>query len=192
VKEHPSAALLGQADESVVIALACTRDPQAFAEMVRRSQNRVRSFMHRLCNHPDLAEDLAQQVFLKVWKSIHQLRAPGAFYGWLNKIMVSIWLEDIRRNKLDLTELSESIVLEAPKETPGERIDLDAALAQLSPPMRLCVVLAYNDGLSHQEISEATNIPLGTVKANISRGTAKMRVLLSDYRNGSQGYSDAG
>jgi RNA polymerase sigma-70 factor (ECF subfamily) len=47
--------------------------------------------------------------------------------------------------------------------------------------MRLCVVLAYNDGLSHQEISDTTNIPLGTVKANISRGAAKLRELLSDY-----------
>jgi RNA polymerase sigma-70 factor (ECF subfamily) len=138
--------------------------------------------MHRLCNHPDLAEDLAQQVFLKVWKSIHQLRSPGAFYGWLSKIMVSIYLEDVRRNKLDVTEWKDSMPLEAHKEAHGERIDLDAALAQLPSSMRLCVVLAYNNGLSHQEISDATNIPLGTVKANIYRGTAKMRLLLSDYR----------
>jgi RNA polymerase sigma-70 factor (ECF subfamily) len=182
VKEHLSAFQLSQAAESVVIALASTKDPQAFAEIVRRCQNRVRSFMHRLCNRPDLAEDMAQQVFLKVWKSIHQLRAPNAFYGWLRKIMVSIWLEEVRRNKLDATEWNESISLEAHKETPAERIDLDAALAQLSPPMRLCIVLAYNDGLSHQEISDATSIPLGAVKVNISRGAAKMRILLSDYR----------
>jgi RNA polymerase sigma-70 factor, ECF subfamily len=182
VKEHLSAFQLSQAAESVVFALACTKDSQAFAEVVRRCQNRVRNFMHRLCNRPDLAEDLAQQVFLKVWKSIHQLRDPGAFYGWLRKIMVSIWLEEVRRKKLDATEWDESITLEAHKEVLGERIDLDAALAQLPPTVRLCVVLAYNDGLSHQEISNATNLPLGTVKANISRGAAKMRRLLSDYR----------
>jgi RNA polymerase sigma factor (sigma-70 family) len=182
VKEHLSAVQLSQTDESAVIALACSGDSQAFAEIVRRCQNWVRSFMGRLCNRPDLAEDLAQQVFLKVWKSIHQLRTPGAFYGWLRKIMVSIWLEEVRRNQLDAAEWNESISLKAQKEAPGERIDLDAALAQLSPPMRLCVVLAYNDGLSHQEISDVTSIPLGTVKANISRGAAKMRILLSDYR----------
>jgi RNA polymerase sigma-70 factor (ECF subfamily) len=138
--------------------------------------------MHRLCNNPDLAEDLAQQVFLKVWKSIHQLRAPGVFYGWLRKIMISTWVENVRRNKLDFFEWPEFITLESHTINSGERIDLDAALAQLPPPMRLCVVLAYNDGLSHQEISDATNIPLGTVKSNISRGVARMRVLLSDYR----------
>jgi RNA polymerase sigma factor (sigma-70 family) len=182
VKENLSAFQLIQAAESVVIALACTGDIQAFEEIVKRCQNRVRSFMHRLCNHPDLAEDLAQQVFLKAWKSIRQLRAPGAFHGWLNRIMVSTWLEEARRRKLDVSEWYEPVPLGAPRETPGERIDLDKALAQLPPPMRLCVVMAYNEGLSHQEIADATDIPLGTVKTNISRGAEKMRTLLSDYR----------
>ena len=182
MKEHLSAYQLSQAAEPVVIALACTGDAQAFAEIVRRCQNGVRSFMHRLYHRPDLAEDLAQQVFLKVWKSIRQLRAPGAFHGWLNRIMVSIWLEDVRRRKFDTVEWDESMPLEAFREAPAERIDLDEALAQLPSPMRLCVVLAYNDGLSHQEIADVTSIPLGTVKSNISRGAEKMRALLSDYR----------
>jgi RNA polymerase sigma factor (sigma-70 family) len=182
VNEHLSAFQLSQADDSMVIALACTKDSQAFAEIVRRHQNRVRNFMHRLCNRADLADDLAQQVFLKIWKSIHQLKAPCAFYGWLHKIMISIWLEDLRRNKLEFVEWDESLPLEAHNESPGARIDLDGALSRLPAPMRLCVVLAYSDGLSHQEISDTTNIPLGTVKANISRGAAKLRELLSDYK----------
>jgi RNA polymerase sigma factor (sigma-70 family) len=192
VKERLSAFQLSQTAESVVITLACAGDPQAFAEIVRRCQNRVRGFMYRLCNHQDLAEDLAQQVFLKVWKSIGQLKAPGAFYGWLNKVMVSIWLEELRRNKLDAAEWNESLEMEGYRQAPGKRIDLDAALAQLPPPMRLCVVLAYNDGLSHQEIADATGMPLGTIKSNISRGSAKLRELLSDYRKSDQGYCDAG
>ncbi len=182
MKENLSAFQFIQAAESVVIAFACAGDIQAFEEIVRRCQSRVRNCMHRLCNHPDLAEDLAQQVFLKAWKSIRQLRAPGAFHGWLNRIIISIWLEEVRRRKLNVAEWDESALLEAPRDAPGERIDLDKALAQLPPPMRLCIVLAYNNGLSHQEISEMTDIPLGTVKSNISRGAEKMRALLSDYR----------
>jgi RNA polymerase sigma-70 factor (ECF subfamily) len=182
VKKPLSATQLSQTAEAIVITLACTGDIRAFEELVRRYQNRVRNFMRRLCNNVDLADDLAQQTFLKLWKSIRQLRSPDAFYGWLKKIMVSVWLEELRRNKIDFTVLDDSEVPEAGKESSGERIDLDAALAQLPAPMRLCVVLAYNDGLSHQEISAATNIPLGTVKANISRGAARMRALLSDYR----------
>ena len=50
--------------------------------------------MRRLCHHPDLADDLAQQVFLKAWKSIRQLRSPAAFYAWLKKIMISVWLQE--------------------------------------------------------------------------------------------------
>jgi RNA polymerase sigma factor (sigma-70 family) len=192
VKEPSSAYRLSQADESAVIALACAGDDQAFAEVIRRCQNRVRGFMHRLCNHPDHAEDLAQQVFLKAWKSMRQLRDPRAFHGWLNKIMVSIWLQEVRRHKLETTELNETMEWEAPKRPWGERIDLDAALAQLPSSMRLCVVLAYNDGLSHQEISDATGIPLGTVKANISRGAAKMRGMLSEYKELDRRCNDAG
>jgi len=182
VKKRLPAPQLGQTAESALVALACTGDVPAFSEIVKRYQNRVRNFMRRLCNHPDLADDLAQQAFLKAWKSIRQLRSPAAFYGWLKKIMVSVWLEDIRRNKLDFADWDESEQLEAYNSPAGAKIDLDAALAQLSPPMRLCVVLAYNDGLSHQEIADVTDIPLGTVKSNISRGSAKLRTLLSDYR----------
>jgi len=192
VNERLSAYQLGQTAESVVIALACTGDTAAFTEIVGRCHNRVRGFMRRLCNNPDLADDLAQQAFLKVWKSIRQLRTPGAFHGWLNKIMVSTWLEEIRRNKLDMTEMDDSMPVEAHSGSPVERVDLDAALAQLPAPMRLCVVLAYNDGWSHQEISDATSIPLGTVKANIARGAAKIRSLLSDYKQFDRGNSDAG
>jgi DNA-directed RNA polymerase specialized sigma24 family protein len=62
--------------------------------------------------------------------------------------MVSTWLEEVRRNKLNIAELDESADLEAPRNAPGGRVDLDTALAQLPPAMRLCVVLAYNDGMS--------------------------------------------
>ena len=114
-----------------------------------------------LCNHPDQADDLAQQVFLKVWKSIGQVRDSRAFYGWLRRIMISTWLEEVRRAKLDFAELDDATAAGAPNESPGVRIDLDAALAQLPPTMRLCIVLSYNDGLSHQEISDATQYSPG-------------------------------
>lgn len=177
-----SALELSKADDLVVITLAVAKDRLAFEEVVKRFQSRVRGFMHRLCNRPDLADDLAQQAFLKAWNSISQLRNPGAFHGWLSMVMTTVWIEEVRRRKLETIELDESVVVEAPDQTLGERVDLDAALSQLPGAMRLCLVLAYNNGLSHQEISELTNIPLGTVKAHISRGTARLRVLLSDYR----------
>src|SRR5258707_12428757 len=76
--------------------------------------------------------------------------------------------------------------ISAPLENPAastveKRLDLDAALATLPPHARLCVVLAYSEGMSHAEISESTAIPLGTVKSHVARGAARLRELLHDY-----------
>jgi RNA polymerase sigma factor (sigma-70 family) len=64
----------------------------------------------------------------------------------------------------------------------GEQLDLDRALSRLSGDERLCIVLAYNEGMSHSEISEATGLPLGTVKSHIKRGAERLRTLLHAYR----------
>ena len=178
---------LAQADELAVIALSAAGEAEAFDELVRRTQSRVRNFMRRLCNQPDLADDLAQQAFFKAWKSIGRLRSPAAFYGYMRKIMISVWMDELRRGKIKFEaweETGAAMDVSAPDAPPGARLDLDAALSKLAPPMRLCLVLAYSDGLSHTEISEATGIPLGTVKSYVLRGAAKMRELLADYRKG--------
>jgi len=183
---------LAHADEFMVIALAAAGDVEAFDELVRRNQNRVRNFMRRLCNRPDMADDLAQQAFFKVWKSIRRLHSPAAFHGYMRKTMISVWMDELRRGKIDYERWDETdAVMDVSSDgvPSGMRLDLDAALGKLAPPMRLCLVLAYSDGLSHGEISEATGISLGTVKSYILRGAAKMRVLLSDYRKNVRDYA---
>jgi len=178
---------LTHAAEASVIALACAEDSHAFGELVRRRQHRVRSFLHYLCRNPAEADDLAQQAFLKAWQSIHQLRSIAAFDGWLKKIMVTTWLEAVRRKRIKSTEdLESSDAHSSYSHSAGEKIDLDAALSQLPPAMRLCIVLAYDDGMTHEEIAALTDIPLGTVKSNISRGTARMKETLFDYQNRSK------
>jgi RNA polymerase sigma-70 factor (ECF subfamily) len=175
-----SAAQLSDAAEPLVIALACAGDELAFAEIVKRRHTRVRKFMYRLCRRPSLGDDLAQQVFLTAWRSIAQLRTTAAFDGWLKRIMITTWLEEVRRRKIEYA--SEDAADEPGRnETTAERIDLDAALAKLPPDVRLCVVLAYNDGMSHPEIAAATRFPLGTVKSHISRGAARLREMLAGY-----------
>ena len=176
---------LANSEESAVIALASAGDEEAFDELVRRTQCRVRNFMRRLCNQPDLADDLAQQAFFKAWKSIRRLRSPDAFHGYMRKIMISVWMDELRRRKIGFETRDETDVamdVSTGGAPSGMRLDLDAALGKLAPPMRLCLVLAYSDGLSHTEISETAGIPLGTVKSYILRGSAKMRELLADYR----------
>jgi RNA polymerase sigma-70 factor (ECF subfamily) len=125
---------LAHADESAVIALAAAGDIEAFDELIRRIQSRVRNFMRRLCNQPDLADDLAQQAFFKAWKSIRRLHSPAAFHGYMRKIMISVWMDELRRRKIDVEARDEN---DAAMDIPtggvpsGARLDLDAALGKL-------------------------------------------------------------
>ena len=176
-----SAAELREAADPLIIALACAGDSRAFAEIVRRRHTRVRKFMYHLCRRSALGDDLAQQVFLTAWRSVHQLRSAAAFDGWLKRIMVTTWLEEVRRQKISYASEQEADASAGYAETTAERIDLDAALARLPQDVRLCLVLAYNDGMSHPEIAALTGFPLGTVKSHISRGAARVREMLADY-----------
>ncbi len=176
-----AAAELAAAADPLVIALACAGDDAAFAEIVRRRQARVRKFMVHLCRESSLGDDLAQQVFLTAWRSLRQLRSAGAFDAWLKRIMINTWIGELRRRKLKYAGEPAPEDFGSVRDTTAERMDLDGALAILPEDMRLCVVLAYNDGMSHSEIARATRLPLGTVKSNISRGAARLRELLPGY-----------
>jgi RNA polymerase sigma-70 factor, ECF subfamily len=176
---------LSSAAEAVVIGLAASGETSAFDELVRRKQSGVRSLMRYLSHDAALAEDLAQQVFVEMWKSLPRLESPRAFHGWLKRIAVNVWLQHARKKDIfssrrtdPLDEFEEQGVHDAPH---GRDIDLDRALSQLPAPARLCIVLAYHEGMSHAEIAQATGMPLGTVKSHISRGEARLKDILSVY-----------
>jgi len=181
VESRLAVADLRQAADTLVIALACAGDDSAFAEVLRRRQARVRKFMYHLCRQPALGDELAQQVFVTAWHSLGQLRSAIAFDGWLKRIMVNVWLQEVRRGKLATVGDIDPDDSAARADSTALRMDLDDALATLPADMRLCVVLAYNEGLSHPEIVRLTGLPLGTVKSHISRGAARLREILSDY-----------
>jgi RNA polymerase sigma-70 factor (ECF subfamily) len=174
---------LATAADAVVVALASNGDGQAFDELVRRKQGSVRTLLRRLSNDRSLAEDLAQQVFVEMWKSLPKLKAPAAFAGWLRRIAVNVWLQHFRRKQLLV--LANDAGDELPDPSAGSShesgIDLAAALDLLPTPVRVCVVLAYQAGMSHSEIAAATSFPIGTVKSHIVRGSARLRELLREY-----------
>lgn len=197
---------LGEASEAAVVALAMSGDDAAFGELVRRRQDVIRNLLRRLCRDAALADDLSQQAFVLAWKSIRTLKSPAAFGAWLRKLAVNCWLQQLRTRKpevalsdaslepeglpeaevggrvLDAAALDRGVLGEgAEASAVTERLDLDAALAQLPPDARLCVVLAYSEGMSHAEICDSTSLPLGTVKSHIARGAARLRDLLRAY-----------
>jgi len=169
--------------EALIVGLARTGDRNAFAELVRRRQSWIRNLMRRCCNDATLSDDLAQQVFLNAWRSIRSLKQPQAFAGWLKRLAVNVWLQYLRKN--DALRHAEEIedTDYAEDSAKGVDMDLDSALAELSPQVRLCVVLSYQAGMSHPEIAESMNLPLGTVKSHINRGTKRLKLLLSAYRD---------
>ena len=174
---------LGQADERAVLALAICGDAAAFSELVRRRQSWLRNLLRRLCRDPALADDLAQQVFLQAWRSVRDLRSANAFGAWLRRLAINAWLAHIRAGKAALTADADVDETASPdSRMAGEQLDLDRALSRLSGDERLCIVLAYSEGMSHSEINEATGLPLGTVKSHIKRGAERLRILLQAYQ----------
>jgi RNA polymerase sigma-70 factor, ECF subfamily len=174
------AGALAAANENSIVLLAMNEDDAAYGELVRRRQDAIRNLLRRLTGEAALADDLAQQTFVHGWRAIRHLRSPGAFGGWLRKIAVNFWLQHARSSKREVP-LDEDSRAEHSAATVFRQLDLDSALARLPPDMRICIVLAYNEGMSHSEVSEATSIPLGTVKSHITRGSARLRELLHAY-----------
>lgn len=176
-----NADFLGKSPESVLIGLARSGNRDAFAEIVNRRQNWIRNLMRRCCRDAALADDLSQQVFLQAWQSMPQLKDPNRFGAWLKRMAINLWLQHKRRNDPLRDADPESPADAAIEEQPGIAMDLDKALATLADDVRLCVVLAYYERMTHNEIAEFAGLPLGTVKSHIRRGTQKLQQELAAY-----------
>jgi RNA polymerase sigma-70 factor, ECF subfamily len=96
---------------------------------------------------------------------------------------MNVWLDHVRRrDPFDMVDASGEGTIEEPDPVDahaiGEGVDLQRALSTLAAPVRLCIVLSYSEGMSHSEIAEATELPLGTVKSHISRGLERLQKIL--------------
>jgi RNA polymerase sigma-70 factor (ECF subfamily) len=173
----------GESPEALVVCLARSGDSEAFAELVRRRQSWIRNLMRRCCGDVTLADDLAQQVFLQAWRKISRLRQAESFGPWLKRLAITVWLQHQRRNDAlyEADAYDERDLVQPPAN--GAAVDLDRALATLSGPARLCLVLAYHEGLTQSEIADLTELPLGTVKSHVRRGTQRLQQILSAYGN---------
>jgi len=169
---------------AAIVGLARTGDRNAFAELVRRRQSWIRNLMRRCARDTVLADDLAQQVFLKAWRDIHQLRQPHQFGAWLKRLAINVWLGHSRSRDVLQGADEDTDIHAAHRESSSLALDLDQALAILSAPARLCVILSHYEGMTHDEIAEHTSLPLGTVKSHIRRGTQQLKEYLSAYREG--------
>ena len=155
-------------------------DTAAFGELIRRHQSQVRNFLRRLTGDILTADDLAQDCFLHAWKKLQTFTGRGSFIGWLLKVAYTTFLQSKRKSKR-YAEILESAGRVADQESrstvlPGDEItDLDKFLSVLTEEERAIMVMSYACGLSHREIGDATDMPIGTVKSVIFRGKEKIR-----------------
>ena len=170
-----------RAPESIVARLARKGDRNAFSELVARRQAWIRNLMRRCSGDAALADDLSQQVFLQAWRAIPRLQHPGRFGPWLKRLAINTWLQHVRKkDPVRDADDAEEIPL-AKKDSAGIAMDLDTALSSLSHDSRLCVVLSYHEGMTHDEIATHTGMPVGTVKSHIRRGTQRLQKILAVY-----------
>jgi len=156
------------------------QDANAFGELVRRHQSQIRNFLRKLTRDSVLADDLSQDCFLHAWNKIHTYAGRGSFIGWLLKVAYTTFLQSKRKSNryheiLDEVGHAEDVNEERVSRDSDEINDLDKFLAVLTEEERAVMILSYACGLSHREIGDAADLPIGTVKSIIFRGKEKIR-----------------
>ncbi|MCC7127159.1 MAG: RNA polymerase sigma factor, partial [Acidobacteria bacterium] len=152
-------------------------DHEAFAELVRLHQSAVRRFLGRLVGHDRArADDLAQETFWRAYRHLATFQARGRFLSWLFRIAFQVFVTD-RRTLRHLPEPLPDALASPVNEvdTVVNRRAVEQVLMHLTPAERAAIVLHYQHGMSHAEIAEALEFPLGTVKTLIRRGRQSLQ-----------------
>ena len=182
----PSAAEVQTASQPLDAA-AVGWEPPSWDDIVRTHSQRVYRLAYRLTGNQHDAEDLTQEVFIRVFRSLSSYQ-PGTFEGWLHRITTNLFLDMVRRRaRIRFDSLGEDADDRLPGREPSpERIfadshmdaDIEAALAALAPEFRAAVVLCDIEGLSYEEITTTLDVKLGTVRSRIHRGRSQLRAAL--------------
>jgi RNA polymerase sigma-70 factor, ECF subfamily len=168
-------------------------------ELVRQHADRVYRLAYRLSGNQHDAEDLTQETFIRVFRSVQNYQ-PGTFEGWLHRITTNLFLDMVRRRGRVRMEALPDDYDRVPADEPNpEQIyhesrlgpDLQAALDSLPPEFRAAVVLCDIEGLSYEEIGATLGVKLGTVRSRIHRGRQALRDYLSAHSEGAK-HSPAG
>jgi RNA polymerase sigma-70 factor (ECF subfamily) len=171
-------------DADLVARVIVEEDTHAYAELVRRHQSAVRGLLRGLTRPDfDLADDLAQETFLRAYRKIATFRGEAKFSTWLYRVAYNVWREEARRRKelVGIDEFEQAAEPDPQPANPALQHDLMHALNQLPLHERTAIVLCCQNGLSHDEASRVLEIPLGTVKTNVLRGREKLKQILSAW-----------
>jgi RNA polymerase sigma-70 factor (ECF subfamily) len=171
----------------------------AFAELLQRYQSHVDKLLYHLA--PDWSDraDLAQEVWIRVYRNIRRLNDPKKFKGWLGRIVTNLFYDELRKRK----RVQRTLSLDAPRLLDDGEVDWDVptndpspvdammtqefydqlqqAITELPDAFRTTIVLREIQGLAYEEIAEITGVSLGTVKSRIARARQRLQADLERY-----------
>ncbi len=193
--------LAARTDQEIV-ALARGGEEAAYRELVRRYERPLFSLLYRMVRDRELAEDLAQETFVKALNAIESYRPEYKFSSWIFKIANNAAIDHLRRRELDTLSLEGSPHAETPEaieatalqigdrqESPLDEVEarelggeIETAIAKLRPEYRSCILLRHVEGRAYEEIAEILGLPLGTVKTYIHRARNELRRELAHLR----------
>ncbi len=177
--------------ESQLIKRSIDGDMDAFEELVLLYDKQIYNYCFRMTNNAEDAEDLAQEVFIKVYRSLGSFKSESKFSTWIYRIAHNTCIDNHRKKKFRLLSLSpreeNDRQMKVPDREPlpedqmvsREKYDLiKECIAELKPDYKSIIILRDIQNYTYQEIADILNIPLGTVKSNISRARALLRETL--------------
>jgi RNA polymerase sigma-70 factor (ECF subfamily) len=186
-------------DEQLIARVVVQDDRHAFSELVRRYQSGVRATLRRLTagNHA-LADDLAQETFLSAYRNLRSFRQEARFSTWLFRIATNAFLAEARKRHEELLGDRDAALVDDDDDGDGPfagaastggdhargtalHVDMERALAALSPAERAAIVQCYHNDLSHEEAAYVLGCPVGTVKTHILRGKQKLKARLAAW-----------
>ena len=174
-------------------------DRTTFAELLHRYQLHVDKILYHLAPEWQDRSDLAQEVWIRVYRNIKGLQEPAKFKSWLSRITTNLFYDELRKRKRVIPPLSLDAPLtlddgtmdwEIASNTPGPEEKLTTqefydhlrdAIAQLPEGFRVTIILREIEGLSYEEIAEITQVSLGTVKSRIARARQRLQLQLQKY-----------
>jgi RNA polymerase sigma-70 factor (ECF subfamily) len=188
-------------DQEVVLLARSGREA-AYRELVRRYERPVFALLYRMVRDRELAEDLAQETFVKALNAIESYRPEFKFSSWIFKIANNAAIDHLRRRELDTLSLDGSPHAETPEamqatalqigarqESPLDAVEarelggaIEAAIGGLRPEYRSCILLRHVEGRAYEEIAEILDLPLGTVKTYIHRARNELRLALAHLK----------
>ena len=194
---------LAAATDQEIVALAREGREAAYRELIRRYERPIFSLILRMVRDRQLAEDLAQETFIKALKAIGSYRPEFKFSSWIFKIANNAAIDHLRRRGLDTLSIDG-----APHATSAEDIEatalqigdrgesplaelearelgtaIERAIGRLRPEYRSCIMLRHVEGLAYEEIATLLELPLGTVKTYIHRARHELRDMLTHLRD---------